>query len=744
MKTLLLFPPQGHFTQPYLSLPSLTAWLKQNGFEDVTQMDLSMLAFDTFLSPERLRRSLESIRARGSFESLNERESLTFSEMESYQARSEIELTAEAVIENIDGAKQVMRNEEEFYDHERYLWAGRTIEQALRLFSAEYAPTKLSSHGFVMRYPIENTGAILEALSDEDENPFIEFYREYVMPGIREQDPDLIGISLTFGSQAIPAFTLAKLIKEWKPDCHITVGGGLLAYVGEKLARRDEIWDVVDSFAMLEGEGPLLGVARAVEDGQEDLTHIANLIWRTPDGEVRFNPHAEPLNIRDLPTPDFEGFPLDKYFSPELMLPLAATRGCYWGKCVFCTLYTVIGPGYRGRSLDETVDDMAKLQALHGARHFYLAIEDLPPNMARALPKKILERGLDVRWWCDARLEHEVFTEEVCRDLYDSGCRRIAFGYESASTRVLEAMCKGIDPDQSMNIIQRVHEAGISVTLYAMVGFPTETREEARQTLQTIVDNQQWIQEVSVRVFYLDESSEIYRRRDEFSITEVYPDPDADLQVYYDFKTDRGMSRREARDMYFEFTSALRSDFPVFQNTNMLYHELKGHYFLYLTKFGGWDQLKSEVLERTTRAPSVSVRDGERLLLRDDLRVLPLAFDRNDLDERLTEVDHRTLRPRFQSDLISDEDRARFDAELEPLEPCPAVLVYDPMTADIRCLSPEAWTLLERCDGSRTMDGVVEVFPQASQGEARACLSEMAGAGLFGPTTIQSPQEVTA
>ncbi|MFT5049114.1 MAG: anaerobic magnesium-protoporphyrin IX monomethyl ester cyclase [Chlamydiales bacterium] len=744
MKTLLLFPPQGHFTQPYLSLPSLTAWLKQNGYEDVTQMDLSMQAFDTFLSRERLQRSLDRVRERESFATLNGRERLNFSEMERYQALSEIELTAESVIENIDQAKYVMRNEDEFYDHERYLWAGRTIEQALRLFSAEYAPTKLSSHGFVMRYPVESTSSILEAIHDEKENPFIDFYRECVIPRIRELDPDLIGISLTFGSQAIPSFTLARLIKEWKPECHITMGGGLLAYVGKKLAGRDEIWDVIDSFAMLEGEGPLLGVVRAVDEGLTDLTHIPNLIWRAEGGEVQFNPHAEPLNIHDLPTPDFEGFPLDKYFSPELMLPLAATRGCYWGKCVFCTLYTVIGPGYRGRSLDDTVDDMAKLQAKHGARHFYLAIEDLPPNMARALPKKILERGLDVRWWCDARLEHEVFTEEVCRDLYESGCRRIAFGYESASERVLEAMCKGIDPKQSMDIIQRVHEAGISVTLYAMVGFPTETREEARQTLQTILDNRQWIQEVSVRVFYLDESSEIYRRREEFAITEVYPDPEADLQVYYDFKADRGMSRREARDMYFEFTQALRTDFPVFQNTNMLYHELKGHYFLYLTKFGGWDNLKEQVLDRTTRAPVTNLPDSKRLQLREDLRVLPLAFDRNDLDDRLREVDNRTLRPRFQSDLISDEDRQRFDRELKPLEICDAVLVYDPRSADIRCLSPEAWTLLERCDGSRTMEGVVEIFPQPNHKEARACLSEMAGAGLFGPIGSQSPEEVTA
>ena len=35
----LAFPPQGHFTQPYLALPCIQAWLKQQGFDDVEQTD---------------------------------------------------------------------------------------------------------------------------------------------------------------------------------------------------------------------------------------------------------------------------------------------------------------------------------------------------------------------------------------------------------------------------------------------------------------------------------------------------------------------------------------------------------------------------------------------------------------------------------------------------------------------------------------------------------------------------------
>ena len=726
----LVFPPQGHFTQPYLSLPSLAAYLRAHGVERVELIDASIEAYDHFLSRGRLNRSLERIDAAGGLSTLEARDELSFSEMERYQTLSEIDLIGGEVAERIEEAKGVLRNKDEFYDYERYLWAGRTIEQALRIVSAEFAPTRLSAHGFVMENRVERSEEIVAALTDEEHNPFIEYFREHTLPELQRIDPDLIGISVTFPSQAIPALTLARMIKAWKPGVHITLGGGLMAYVAEKLAKQGAVWDLVDSFVMLEGEGPLLALCELV-DGKRAIESIPNLIYRDANGAVQHNTHRDPLDIKTLPTPDFDGMPLEKYFSPELVLPLAITRGCYWGKCVFCTLYTVIGPGYRGRTIEQTVEDMRSLKEKYGAEHFYLAIEDLPPNMAKALPRAMIEADLNVKWWCDARLEHDVFDQQVCDDLAAAGCKRIAFGFESSSKRVLDVMCKGIDPDASLQLIERVRKAGISVTLYCMVGFPSETKEEALATLNTIMEHRDLIQEVSVRVFYLDESSEIFKRREEFDIVEIYPDPDADLQVYYDFKASTGMSRREAREVYLEFTKALRSHFPVFQNDNMLYHELKGHYFLYLSKHGTWEELCDKVLERP-REPMQLKADGDsprarRLLDRE------LAFDRGDIDARLASIDSHALRPRYQSDLIDPRDRVKLDAEL-PREPrSPSRLVYDPRTGELQCLSPAAALLLERCDGSRSIAEIVQLIPAEARADAERCVHEMAKRGLLDP-----------
>ncbi|HVQ25054.1 MAG TPA: hypothetical protein VMV01_07750, partial [Planctomycetota bacterium] len=319
MKVTLVFPPQGHFTQPYLSLPSLGAWLKQEGVADVTLIDASIESYDDFLSGPRLRRSLERVRAGEGLAALERRPELGFSEMERYQLLSEIDLIGDEVAARIDEAKAVLRTPQRFYDYEQYLWAGRTMEQALRLFSAEYAPSRLTAHGFVMRQRVERSADIVAALADERENPYVEWTAERLMPRLAALDPDLVGISLTFPSQAIPALTLARQIKAWKPDCHITLGGGLLAYTADKLSRRAALWSLVDSLVLLEGERPLLQLCEAVDAAgpDADLSHITNLVWLDrkaagplrPEGDVssavRVNAQEQPLDIKTLPTPDF-------------------------------------------------------------------------------------------------------------------------------------------------------------------------------------------------------------------------------------------------------------------------------------------------------------------------------------------------------------------------------------------------------------------------------------------------------
>ena len=108
------------------------------------------------------------------------------------------------------------------------------------------------------------------------------------------------------------------------------------------------------------------------------------------------------------------------------------------------------------------------------------------------------------------------------------------------------------------------------------------------------------------------------------------------------------------------------------------------------------------------------------------------------IDAKRASIDSHTLRPRYQSDLVEDADRARFDRELAPEAKSESVLVYAVDAGEVHALSPAAAELLARCDGRRGLDEVLAPIPAPHRAAARQCLTELAAAGLITPL----PEEV--
>ncbi len=765
MRTLLVFPPQAHPTQPYLSLPSLVAFLRANGFPDSHQRDLNLESHEWFLRRERLELSRDRVAA--AFAAFPVDQPLPLPDMDRFRVLAEAHASAAAVVEGIDDALTTLRTEELFYDYDRYLRAVKLLDRAFRLISAEHYPTALTPHNYTLQHSIEKESEVLAAVFDEKANFFCEYYREKALPEILALKPDLVGISLTYTSQVIPGLALARMIKEVAPHIHVTVGGGLLAYIGEKMTRSGNVFAAIDSAIVLEGEGPLLELAKNVAAGKPHAAEgVGNAIWKHGN-QVVVNPPASPLSIDLLPTPEFDGLPMERYLSPKLALPLAITRGCYWEKCAFCTLYKVIGPGFRQRRLDKVMDDIEKVTKLWKSDVIYFVVEDMPPVVFKALPKELAKRGLDIQWWTDARLEKNLFTDELCRDLYASGCRRIAFGFESASQRLLDLMEKGTAIDQAEGILRRLAQAGISNTLYTMIGFPTETTAEARQTLQWLRNHKECVDEVSLRIFYIDHLSKVFEQPAVYGVERILIDPAKDLQVYYDWipasgraalpvlaasdahghdhgdghgddcashltpatPVDGGMSRREARELFFEFMKALREEFPLFRGDNLLLFELKSHYFLYLCKYGNLSFLDGKSQVAVAEAPPADLR-AARLRQPDGNRLVEMPFDLRTIADKLNAAECAVLKPRYQSGNFKEKLFEEMGAHVPAAPPSSNFAVYRARSSDLLHVGKDAARLITQCDGTRTVAEIVAGFHAVQQPKVEKFLADLLTRGL--------------
>ncbi|MCU0600174.1 MAG: cobalamin B12-binding domain-containing protein, partial [Desulfobacterales bacterium] len=70
---------------------------------------------------------------------------------------------------------------------------------------------------------------LLRSAETFSENPFFSAFSQGISNRINQQNPDIIGLSVNFMSQALSAFAIAGYIREEFPKLRIVMGGGLIS-----------------------------------------------------------------------------------------------------------------------------------------------------------------------------------------------------------------------------------------------------------------------------------------------------------------------------------------------------------------------------------------------------------------------------------------------------------------------------------------------------------------------------------
>jgi len=292
---------------------------------------------------------------------LEERSVLGHAEQLEYHALWRARGDAHAVPEGIDEAVATLRDPVRFFDGELYARAVDTIDAGLRVISAAHAPLQLDFTGYRTPFAFTTPEEIAHDASPE-RDPFDAYVTGTLAPRLRAAGVRAVGLSLCFPGQLQPAFAFGLKLRRALPGVHLTIGGPAITQLlirlrGPALAAA---LGPFDTAVVYEGEHTLLALCRAL-DGDGQLRGIPNLVQRDRLQGARFTAGEASEDMRALPPPDFDGMPLDKYFSPVLTLPYDPTRGCYWGKCTFCHygLAEVGTASYRERSVETCVAHLA-------------------------------------------------------------------------------------------------------------------------------------------------------------------------------------------------------------------------------------------------------------------------------------------------------------------------------------------------------------------------------------------------
>ncbi len=343
------------------------------------------------------------------------------------------------------------------------------------------------------------------------------------LAGMMELKPEIIGFSVSAASE-LASLKLAGMIKSIDKDIRIVFGGPLFfeeRFVGHILEN-----DCVDIVIRGEGEVVFSELARGIEARGGILSCPG--VYFKEDGQIKHNRGEALSDLDELPFADFSDLPLSDY-DDNRHIVFMSSRGCIQ-RCAFCSS-RIFWPGYRsmsGKRIFKEIDfQIGKLRESNPDLYHVDFIDLMFNGNMRALNEfcdLIIKSGLKIFWTANMIIRPEM-DSRIIKKMYKSGCEHVIFGVESGSQRVLGLMKKNYRIKDADKIVKELHNAGIRVTANFMFGFPGETEEDFKETLDFIRRNAKFLDRVYPSRTYcaIEEFSYLAGHLSEFDIKKDPP-----------------------------------------------------------------------------------------------------------------------------------------------------------------------------------------------------------------------------
>ena len=293
--------------------------------------------------------------------------------------------------------------------------------------------------------------------------------------------PDLVGItSMTPTIQS--TLQSARAARKACPEATIVVGGPHATFMDKQILIDETAVDVV---VRGEGEETLLELVQNASEPR-NLQSIKGITFRNGEEKVQTPNRPAIQNLDELPFPAYKYFALDRYLLyGKRFLPVITSRGCPF-QCSFCTTSRIFGKEYRARSPKNIVDELEHIKNVYGADSFtfYDDTLTLDKNRIFKICDEIKARKIGIPWDCQTRVDQ--VSKEILTKMKETNCQQVFFGVESGCQTILDAVNKRTTVEQNEKAIRMAKEAGLFVSISIIIGYPGETKDMLRQTLDFI------------------------------------------------------------------------------------------------------------------------------------------------------------------------------------------------------------------------------------------------------------------
>lgn len=390
---------------------------------------------------------------------------------------------------NTQGKNKILLIEPPFYRlfHDRYSlnkyplslgYLAGTIRKHtdwdVMVYNADFMPKSLSmriSHlsgaGFInYRNTLKNLSA---GIWDEVKTTILNYKPTVV--GITSKTPNFESASI-----------VARIAKEIGDKIIVITGGPHPSIMSSDVMNRKEF----DIGISGEGEETIVELLNTIHD-KAGWKGVAGIYYRN-NGEVVTTAQRQYINDMDslcFPSESAEYALKDYHKYPNSAFRyIFAIRGCPYN-CWFCGSRYVWSRKARFRSPQNVVEEIT---LLNKKGIYYIEFDDdtfgINKKYIIDLCNHISKYTPKTTWRCEINIKS--VEDDIIKCMKESGCEFITLGIESGNNEILEKIRKGITIEEVLKACAIIKKHNIGLGAFFMVGFPWETEETLKDTLEAI------------------------------------------------------------------------------------------------------------------------------------------------------------------------------------------------------------------------------------------------------------------
>lgn len=288
-----------------------------------------------------------------------------------------------------------------------------------------------------------------------------------------------VGISAMTGRQVADGIRVANWVRSKSPHTTIVWGGPHATCLPDQTVRSP----LVDIVVRGEGEKTIVELARAMESGADwrGITGITYL----QEGRPVSTGSRDPLDVDTIGHLPYGLLDMGNYPNVVDKFEYLSSKGCPFD-CGFCSNAANYQRTWRGKSPDVVLDELACIIDTFDPKRigFIDANAFVKADRMGEICRGILERKWNARFYSMVRCDYASrYDDDYLALLKRAGFTEIAFGAESGSERVLEFINKKIKKEQVLDTVRKFARHGITPVISMIMGVPTETESELRETL---------------------------------------------------------------------------------------------------------------------------------------------------------------------------------------------------------------------------------------------------------------------